>query len=254
MYINANMKKAYFSDEKQRGFHSYTQQQLVHILVFILDNIFVKFGDSIFKQVIGIPIGLDSGQDIANLLLYHYESSYVKLISRNDMTLARKFSNMFRYIDDLFNGHFPEFRQHIPLIYPPELIVNLSSVTPKSANYLDIHIISDNFSNLHFSIYDKRDDFSFEIVNFPFLDSCIPRKPALGIFLSQLIRYARISSSYQDFCNRSLLLSKKLQNQGYSYLELRKLTIRFFHERGNLLEKYNQRNINIFIDNSVYHQ
>ena len=118
------------------------------------------------------------------------------------MTLARKFSNSFRYIDDLLNGKFPEFKQYIPFIYPPESVVNLSSNTPKSVNYLDINIVLDDFSNLHFSIYDKRDDFSFDIVNFPFLDSCIPRKPALGIFLSQLIRYARICSKYQDFCNR----------------------------------------------------
>ena len=50
---------------------------LIEILDFILDNIYVKCGKDIFKQVIGIPIGLDSGQDIANLLLFSYESDYV---------------------------------------------------------------------------------------------------------------------------------------------------------------------------------
>ena len=56
------------------------------ILEFLLDNIFVRFGRQIYKQVVGIPIGLDSGQDIANLLLYSYEADYVEtrptLISR----------------------------------------------------------------------------------------------------------------------------------------------------------------------------
>ena len=252
-YINVNFKKAYFSDSEQRGFRSFTQPNLLLILNFILDNIYIKFGENIFKQVIGIPIGLDSGQDIANLLLYQYESTYVETISRTDMTLARKFSHCFRYIDDLFVANFPNFRQHIPLIYPPELIVNPSSDTPKSVNYLDLNIVSDEFNNLHFSIYDKRDDFSFDIVNFPYLDSCIPRKPSLGVFLSQLIRYARICSKFQDFCNRSIVLSRRLQNQGYKYTELRKLIIRFFHERGNLLEKYNQHDINVFIRNSIFH-
>ena len=48
------------------------------ILEFILDNIFVKFGRKVFKQVIGIPIGLDSGQDIANLWFFSCESDYVE--------------------------------------------------------------------------------------------------------------------------------------------------------------------------------
>ena len=49
----------------------------------------------------------------------------------------------------------------------------------------------------------------------------------------------------------SIILRRKLQNQGYKYSELRKLVIRFFHERGNLLEKYNQHNVNVFIQNCI---
>ena len=52
----------------------------------LLDNIYVKFGSKIFKQKKGILIGLDSGQDIANLLLYYYESNYVKELSRDDIS------------------------------------------------------------------------------------------------------------------------------------------------------------------------
>ena len=113
-------------------------------------------------------------------------------------------------------------------------------------------ISADANHNLSFSIYDKRDDFSFEIVNFPYLDSCIPRKPALGIFLSQLIRFARICSAFADFCTRSVNLSKRLQNQGYKFHELRKLTVRFFHERADLLVKFNQKDINIFIRDCLF--
>ena len=132
------------------------------------------------------------------------------------------------------------------MIYPPDLVINSSSNSPKTVNYLDITITSDDYSNLNFSIYDKRDDFDFDIVNFPYLDSCIPRKPALGIFLSQLIRYARINSKFEDFASRTLILSKRLQYQGYKFKELRKLILRFFHERGSLLEKYGERDINLF--------
>ena len=251
-FINVNLRKAYFYSSKHKNFYSFTVRELTQILDFILDNIYVKFGDHLYKQIIGIPIGLDSGQDIANLLLYQYESSYVETLSKRDLCLAKKFGTCVRYIDDLFSADFPDFKTHLQLIYPPELIVNSSSNSNKNVNYLDLNITSDNFSNLYFSIYDKRDDFDFEIINFPYLDSCIPRKPALGIFLSQLIRYARICSFFEDFCKRTLTLSKRLQNQGYKFVELRKLIVRFFHERAGLLEKFGMRDVNLFISKTLY--
>ena len=53
-------------------------------------------------------------------------------------------------------------------------------------------------------IYDKEDDFNFEIVNFPFLDVDIPRSPSYGVYISQLIRFARVGSNVDDFNNRNL--------------------------------------------------
>ncbi len=159
----------------------------MEILDFILDNIFVKCGKDIFKQVIGIPIGLDSGQDIANLLLFSYESDYVEKMSKENLTLARKFSLCFRYIDDLCVGNFPNFREHIYKIYPRQLEIKPESNNPLEVAFLDLKLIIHN-SMLTFSIYDKRDDFNFNIVNFPFMESCIPKKSALGGFFSQLIR------------------------------------------------------------------
>ena len=89
----------------------------MEILEFIWDNSFVKYGDKVFKQVIGNPIGLDSGQDIANLLLYRYESDYIEKMSRQSMILARKFNICSRHIDDLFVGNFSNFKEYINKIY-----------------------------------------------------------------------------------------------------------------------------------------
>ena len=63
-------------------------------------------------------------------------------------------------------------------------------------------------------LYDKRDDFNFPIVNFPFLSSNIPSGPAYGVYVSQLIPYARACSKYQDFIdrgNRKLKLKSTLR-------------------------------------------
>ena len=199
-----------------------------------------------FKQVIGIPIGLDSGQDIANLLLYCYESEYVEKVSRENLNLARKFSFCFRYIDDLFVGNFPDFREHIYKIYPRSLDVKLESSSITEVAYLDLKINSQN-SNLTFSIYDKREDFSFEIINFPYLDSCIPKNSALGVFISQLIRYSRLNSTFTDFKAKCKQLTGKLRKQGYLDKDLKRLTIQFFNDRQSLISKYNLTNANEFV-------
>ena len=59
-------------------------------------------------------------------------------------------------------------------------------------------------------MYDNPDDFNFEIVNFPFLDGGVPRSPFYGVYISQLIRFARVCSNVDDFNNRNLFLTAKL--------------------------------------------
>ena len=245
-FINVNLNGAYFSSVGVSNRCSFRINDMMEILEFILDNIYVKCGKDIFKQIVGIPIGLDSGQDIANLLLYSYESEFVEKISRDNLALAHKFKFNGRYIDDLFVANFPTFKEYIYKIYPRDLEIKLESSNTKEVAYLDLKINSEN-SNLTFSIYDKRDDFSFDIVNFPFMDSCIPKKSALGVFFSQLIRYARISTKFSDFKIRGISLISKLKNQGFMVKDLRKLGLRFFKDKQELLTKYNLSNANDFI-------
>ena len=52
----------------------------------------------------------------------------------------------------------------------------------------------------------KRDDFDFDIVNFPFLDGDVPRRPSYGVYISQLIRFARVCSHVDDFNTRNKLV------------------------------------------------
>ena len=73
-----------------------------------------------------------------------------------------------------------------------------------------------------YQTYDKCDDFDFEIVNFPFLDGDVPRSTSYGVYISQLIRFARASSYVADFNTRNKLLTQKLLKQGYRYHKLHK--------------------------------
>ena len=88
-------------------------------------------------------------------------------------------------------------------------------------------------------IYDKRDDFNFEIVNFPFLDGDVPRSPSYGVYISQLIRFARVCSNVEDFNNRNLFLTAKLLKQDKRYHKIRKAFSKLFHIHSELIAKYN---------------
>ena len=77
-------------------------------------------------------------------------------------------------------------------------------------------------------VYDKRDDFHFEIVNFPFLDGDVPHSTSYRVNISQLIRFARVSSHVTDFNTRNKLLTLKLLKQGYRYHKLRKTFTKFY--------------------------
>ena len=80
-------------------------------------------------------------------------------------------------------------------IYPPELQLNTSDTEPP---FLNLHLsISGGFVSS--KIYNNRDDFDFDIVNFPFLYGDVQRRPSYGVYIPQLIRFARVCSHVDDF-------------------------------------------------------
>ena len=100
---------------------------------------------------------------------------------------------------------------------------------------LNLSITNDIVSS---KIYDKRDDFNFEIVYFPFLDGDVLRSTSYAVYNSQLIRFARVCSNVDDFNNRNLTLTAKLLKQGYRYHKIRKAFSKFYHRHSELIVKY----------------
>ena len=94
-------------------------------------------------------------------------------------------------------------------IYPSELQLNKANTSDTEAPFLDLHLsICNGFVSS--KIYDKRDDFDFDIVNFPFLDGDVPRRPFYGVYISKLIRFAGLCSHVDDFNTRNKCLTAKL--------------------------------------------
>ena len=87
-------------------------------------------------------------------------------------------------------------------------------------------------------IDDKRNDFDFEIVNFPFLDGDAPRSTSYGVYISQLIRFARASSYVADLNTRNKLLTQKLLKQCYRFHKLHKTFSKFYRRYYDLISKF----------------
>ena len=97
-------------------------------------------------------------------------------------------------------------------IYPPELQLNKANTSDTEAPFLDLHL---SISNVFVSskIYDKRDDFDFDIVNFPFLDGDVPSGPSYRVYISKLIRFARVCSHVDEFNTRNKSLTANFLNR-----------------------------------------
>ena len=137
------------------------------------------------------------------------------------LMLLEAFNSTSRYLDDLLNIDNPYFKGMVKQIYPPELQLNKANSTDNEAPYLDLRLSIAN-GCVSSTIYDKRDDFDFDIVNFPFLDGEVPRRASWGVYISQLIRFARVCNHVADFNARKKCLTVKLLLQGYRYHKLRK--------------------------------
>ena len=123
-------------------------------------------------------------------------------------------------------------------MYLVELETKDTTESNTSASYLDLLLSIGRDGQLHTSIYDKRDDFNFHTTNFPFLSSNIPTSPAYGVFILQLIRYARACSSYGCFILRATRLSNKLLEQGYVKERLKSSLRKFYCRYGDLIKQY----------------
>ena len=123
-------------------------------------------------------------------------------------------------------------------IYLTELQLNKANSSDTEASFLDLNVSITN-GIVSSKIYDKRGDFNFEIVNFPFLDGDFPRSPSYGVYISQLIRFARMYSNINDFNNRNLFLNAKLLKQGYRYHNIRKAFSKFYQRHSEVIVKYN---------------
>ena len=219
-YIACNERQAFFTSEDTKPYKLWSCQNVCEALIYLLDNIYIRFGTKLYRQIVGIPMGTNCAPLVADLFLFCYERDFMTSLSDvKQAEIIEAFKSTSRYLDDLLNIDNPYFEGMVNRIYPPDLQLNKANTADTEAPFLDLHLsISNGFVSS--KIYDKRDDFDFDIVNFPFLDGDVPRSTSYGVYISQLIRFARVSSHVVDFNARNKSLTAKLLQQGYRYHKL----------------------------------
>ena len=266
-YIACNERQAFFTSEDTKRYKLWSCQNVCEALIYPLDNIYIRFGTKLYRHIVGIPMGTNCAPLVADLFLFCYERDFMTSLSDvKQAEIIEAFKSTSRYLDDLLNIDNPYFEGMVNRIYPPELQLNKANTSDTEAPFLDLHLSISNgfvsskiydkrddfyteapFLDLHLSIsngfvsskiYDKRDDFDFDIVNFPFLDGDLPRSTSYGVYISQLIRFARVSSHVVDFNARNKSLTAKLLQQGYRYHKLGKTFSKFYCRHYELISKF----------------
>ena len=233
-HIKVTRAKWYFTHDINGGRDGMcTANNICKMIEFLIDNIFVQFRRCLFRQMIVIPMGTSCAPLLADLFLYLYENEFLdNMIRSGHRKLARSFTLCYRYIDDLI-----------------VLTVEKANKSDHLTDYLDLTFIIDSRGKLSTRLYDKRDDFDFQIVNFLFLPSNIPSGPSYGVYISQLIRYARCCSHYDDFRYRHKCLVDQLLSQGHIALRLEKSFRKFYGRYQDLIEKY-EKSVNAMVNDS----
>jgi hypothetical protein len=241
-FISVYKNNASWTNKPRKNTLSLDCKKLTRLMRWLIDNIYVTFGDKCFRQVIGIPMGTDCAPFLANLFLYSYEYKWIdKNRKLKNYHVLKHFKSCSRYIDDLLLINNNDLMIKVMTeIYPKELVLVPDDSNGKSAPFLDLDlIIKDRL--ISSSIFDKRDAFDFPIVNFPTLTGNIPQKSAYGVFVGELVRYARACTYYKDFAMRTLRLVKKLKTQFFTDKLLKRTWANFCDSHLLLIQKYGSK-------------
>ena len=166
---------AYFSKSRSKKNVCYSKEELIKCVKIIVGNCYVVYHDKIFRQVIGIPMGISCAPYLANIFLHMYEYDYLReVVEKGEIEYARRLANTFRYQDDCIalndNG---EFEKQFSKIYPSEMKLESTNLSKCVITFLDLRI-SIFRSRFLYRSYDKRDDFNFAICNYTHLDGNVP--------------------------------------------------------------------------------
>ena len=211
-YLACKEECAFFTSDVYNNHNLWSCQKSVMPLFIFWIIFLLDLELNFIGKTIDIPMGTNCAPLVADLFLFCYERDFMKSLSReNQADIIEAFNSTSRYLDDLLNIDNIYFDQMVDRINPTELQLNRANSSDTEAPFLDLNLCISN-GTVSTKIYDKRDDFDFDIVNFPFLDGDVPRRISYGVYISQLIRFARASSNLQILMPLTTVIKPLLPN------------------------------------------
>ena len=238
-YIACNERQAFFTSEDTKRYKLWSCQNVCEALIYLLDNIYIRFGTKLYRQIVGIPMGTNCAPLVADLFLFCYERDFMTSLSGvKQAEIIEAFGSASGYLDGLLNIGNPCFEGVVNRIYPPELQLSRAGAADTEAPFLGLRLsVSNGFVSS--KVCGGRDDFDFGVVGFPFLDGDVPRSAFYGVYISQLVRFAGVSSHVVDFNARNKSLTAKLLQQGCRCRGLRGTFSGFCRRHYELVSKFN---------------
>ena len=151
-------EETYFVKEHSDSRNKYSEADIIKILEFLVDNIFVVFAGKVFIQTVRIPMGTNCAPLLADIFLYSYETDFIQsLLSTREKQLASGFNLTYMYIDDVLSINIPEFEKYLGQMYPAELEIKDTTESTTSASYINLILsIGEGLSTLHFHLRQTR--------------------------------------------------------------------------------------------------
>ena len=123
------------SDSKNK----YSEDDIITMLEFLVDNMFVVFARKVFQLTFSIPMDTNCALLVADIFLYSYGADFIQsLLSTGKKQLASRFNLTYRYIDDALSINNPEFDNYLGQMYPAELEIKDNTESTTSVSYLDL--------------------------------------------------------------------------------------------------------------------
>ena len=109
---------------------------LVRKCAKLLDNVYIRFGSKLYRQIVGIPIGTNCAPLVADLFLFCYERVFMLFFSEDNQSgVIEAFNSTLRYLDDLLNIDNNFFDSMVNRIYPSELQLNKANVSDAEVHF-----------------------------------------------------------------------------------------------------------------------
>ena len=229
--------RSYFVKKHSDSSKEFSETDIINMLE---PSIFIIFGGRVFQRTVGIPMGTNCALLLADQLLYSYETDFIQgFLKKNEKKLERSFNFTFRYIDDLLSLNNSRFGDFVDRIYPIELEIKDTTDTDRFASYLYLHLEIGSEGRLRTKRQKRRFPFSHCELSIHMQhyssSTCV-----WGIYLSvdTIFQSLWFLSSYQDFLDRGLLLTRKLLNQGFLLVKLKSSLRKFYGRHHDLVVRY----------------